>query len=112
VDPREKRLAQNEALYREVNERVAEVAESQLLDSDEQLYQYFCECSNADCTLRVWLSLGEYEGVRRDPRRFFVAVGHELPETEVVVERNERFWITEKRGEAGEYVEELDPRSS
>jgi hypothetical protein len=112
VDPREKRLAQNEALYREVNERVAEVAESHLLDSGEQLYRYFCECSNADCTLQIWLTLGEYEDVRRDPRRFFVAVGHELPEIEVVLERGERFWIIEKRGEAGEYVEERDPRDS
>ena len=108
MDARDKRLAQNEALFREVNERIEEQAASHL--GEGHLYEYFCECANSDCTLRVTLTVQEYEEVRGDPRRFLVATGHDLPEIERVVSRNERYWVIEKRGEAGEYVEHLDPR--
>ena len=108
MDARDKRLAQNEALFREVNERIDEQAATHL--GDGHLYDYFCECANSDCTLRVSLTVREYEEIRRDPRRFLVAPGHEMPEIEAVVARNERYWVIEKHGEAGAYVEHLDPR--
>jgi hypothetical protein len=109
VDPRAKRLAENEALFREVNERVDAIAS--LHGDDRHVYEFFCECANTDCTVQVSATLAAYEAVRANPRRFLVAPEHALPEFETVVERTDDWWVLEKEGEAGEYVEGLDPRS-
>jgi hypothetical protein len=107
MDERERRLAQNEALFREVNERVDAVA--------HQLgpgvpYEYLCECANADCTFRIPLSHAEYERVRADGTQFVVLPLHYTPEVEELVDRRDTHWVVRKTGEAGEYVEDLDPR--
>jgi hypothetical protein len=111
MDERERRLAQNEALYREVNERIREQARSQLEPDERHPYEFLCECSNIDCNLLLEFTLAEYEAVRANPRRFVVAPGHHLPEIERVAVRGDAYWVVEKGDEAGEYVEQLDPRS-
>jgi hypothetical protein len=72
-----------------------------------------CECANDHCAERVSMSSAEYETIRRDGKRFFVAPGeaHVLPEVERVVARNDRYWIVEKIGTAGKLAEHTDPRS-
>jgi len=109
MDPRQERLARNEALFREVNERVREIAT--VHGEDDHVYEFYCECSNGDCTFQVKATVAEYEAVRAHPARFMIAPNHSLPEIEVVVERTENRWVVEKRGEPAELVEELDPRS-
>ena len=109
MDAREERLAKNETLFRDLNERISQVAAAQL--TDDHVYEFLCECSNADCTLRLKLTLAEYEAVRRDPVLFVVAPGHELPEIEHVVARSDGYQLVRKEGEAAELAEERDPRS-
>jgi hypothetical protein len=108
VDGRERRLAQNESLFREVNERIKEVATDQAVAAS---YAYVCECANSDCTFQVELDHGEYEAVRQDPAQFVVLPRHYTPEIEDLVAEHESHWIVRKKGEAAEYVERLDPRS-
>jgi hypothetical protein len=110
MDSRETRLARNEALFREVNERI-EAAVARAARADGHVYEFLCECSNADCTLLLPLTITEYEAVRTDPRQFIVAPGHELPEIESVVAQKRGYQIVLKAGEAAEFVAELDPRS-
>jgi len=110
MDSREERLARNETLFREVNERI-EAAVGRAGREDAHVYEFFCECSNADCTLMLPLTIVEYEAVRSDPRQFIVAPGHELPEIEAVVARNRAYQVVLKEGEAAEFVAERDPRS-
>ena len=86
--PREERLANNEVLFREINERIAEVAEPHTGSRDEHVYEFLCECSNVGCDLRLPLTLSVYEAVRQDPTHFVVAPGHELPEIESVIARD------------------------
>ena len=78
---RKERLAQNEALFRVANERMADWEESHAEDSAES---YFCECADPDCREKVSLRRSEYESVRSNPRRFFIVVGHEIPDVETV----------------------------
>ena len=73
VDERERRLAQNEALFREVNERVETLADQ--LGPDVP-YEFLCECANADCTFRISLPLSVYESIRADPQQFVVLPLH------------------------------------
>lgn len=108
MDAREERLARNETLFRSVNENIEEAAASSQLD--EHVFEFFCECSNIDCTLLLPLRLTEYEQVRADPKQFVIAPGHELPEIEHVVARNNGYQIVVKEGEAAEFVTEHDPR--
>ena len=107
MDAREQRLAQNEALFRDVNERIEAMAHH--LGPDVP-YEFLCECANSDCTFRVSLPIATYEAVRADPRQFVVLPDHYTPEVEELVEENETYWVVVKTGEAGEYVEHLDPR--
>ena len=109
MDARETRLAQNEVVFREINERVSELAATH--GSDEHLYTFFCECSNADCTLQVELTRNAYEEVRAHGARFLIAAGHELPEIERVIARNEGYWIVQKEDAAAELAREHDPRN-
>jgi hypothetical protein len=108
MDAREQRMAQNEALFREVNERVEAVAHQ--LGPDVP-YEFMCECANADCTFRISLSIAEYENVRADSRQFVVLPLHYTPEVEELVLERDTYWVVRKSGEAGEYADDLDPRS-
>ena len=102
------RRATTEALFRDVNERIAESAER--FDADET--EFVCECADPNCTHRVAASLAEYEQVREDPATFLLAPGHEESDIERVVSDRGRFQIVEKVQEAvRRTVVRLDPRS-
>jgi hypothetical protein len=108
VDQREQRMAQNEALFREVNERIKSTADGLGSTAD---FEYFCECANADCTFQISLTAAEYENVRADATQFVVLPQHFTPEVETLASERKAYWIVRKTGDAGEYVEKLDPRS-
>ncbi len=108
MDEREQRLAQNEALFREVNERVDAIAHKL---GPNVPYEFLCECANADCTFRITLPTSIYEAVRSDPTQFVVLPDHFTPEVEELIVQEETYWIVRKTGDAAEYVERLDPRS-
>jgi hypothetical protein len=107
----DKRRARNEALFRDVNERI-EAISREFADGEplgEQL-RLVCECGRADCTEVLEATVAEYESVRAHPRRFLVLPGHEHIETACVVERTSGFFVVEKFDEAGEVAIERDPR--
>ena len=102
------RRATTEALFRDVNERIAESAER--FDAEET--DFVCECADANCTHRVSASLAEYEQVRADPTTFLVTPGHEQGDIERVISDRGRFRIVEKfQAVVRRTVVRLDPRS-
>lgn len=100
----ELKAAKNQALLREVNERLEEMA------SPEMTVEFLCECANDGCTNMISLTVEEYERVRTFPTRFAIAPGHNFAEFERIVESNERFAVIEKFGEGGRAAVRLDPR--
>jgi len=108
MDSREERLAKNEILFREFNERIEEAAKG--LDVDGHVFEFICECSDTDCVVRLRLTLELYERVRSDPTQFVVAPGHEAPSIETVVTRTDAYEIVRKEGRAGERAAVEDPR--
>ena len=110
MDARERRLAENEVLFREINDQIKAAADAH--GSDAHVYEFLCECSNRDCTLLIPMTVGEYYRLRGESTHFATAPGHHLPEIEVVVERTDAYWVVEKQGEAGELAEDQDPRSA
>jgi hypothetical protein len=113
VDAAQERRVRNETLFREVNERVEELAVGLAGqgEPDEFLNGFVCECGREDCVGLVQVTHSQYEAVRSDPRRFIVLPGHEDVAVERVVERRSRSWVVEKFGEASEIATEHDPRS-
>jgi hypothetical protein len=101
----EKRLAVNEALFRETNERVEERV--RLFVGAEERFGLLCECAALECKERITLSRDEYGRVRSDPAQFVVKPGHTVDELEDVLLRNDRFEIVRKRGVAAEVAEFL-----
>jgi hypothetical protein len=102
------RRATTEALFRDVNERIAESAER----FDAEHTEFVCECSDPNCTHRVAASLAEYEQVRAEPTTFLIAPGHEQEDIEQVVADRGRYRIVDKvQTVVRRIVIRLDPRS-
>lgn len=106
---RDERLAKNEVLFRDVNERVREISEDAWNQSEP--VEFLCECVVTDCLERVTLPLAAYEDVRASPTHFFVLKGHERPDIEFVVAAGESYVVVEKNDETKHLVIEDDPRS-
>ena len=104
---RAERQGRNESLFREVNERIAELNQTFQVEGRSE---FLCECGREECKEPVSISIHDYEAVRRAPTRFFVLPGHEDTSVESVVERSERYVVVEKLGEAAEEADDLDPR--
>jgi hypothetical protein len=109
--PTSERVGKNEALFREVNERIREVSGQALaLDGDAPL-QFVCECSDEGCNEAVELTVPEYEAVRAEPTHFLVAPGHVWErDDERVIREAESYMVLEKAGDAGDVAEDEDPR--
>jgi hypothetical protein len=100
--PTAERAAKNESLFREVNERIAELQED--FGKTYGSAHFICECSYLECTTRLELRLDEYEEVRSVRTHFVVAAGHADAENERVVRRTDRYLVVEKEGLAGALV--------
>lgn len=86
------RFSRNQVIFREVNERLREVA-----DPSATVTQYVCECGHAECRETIELDLVDYDAIRSTPNAFVILPGHEKLEFERVVEdANDRFMLIEK----------------
>jgi hypothetical protein len=115
VHERERRQAENEGLFRSVNERIEELAEG-TFDSaadGERAVDFVCECADTSCTERVALTIREYEAIRAAGNRFVVAPAAEHVDTSIehVIDMSSRYWVVEKLAQAGEQAKRDDPRT-
>jgi|ERR671910_710751 hypothetical protein len=104
------RVAHNDALFRKANETIREKANECEIDG---LLRALCECADTNCRALLYLTHRQYEDIRANPRWFINAPGHHVNEDGSVriVAEHHRYVIVEKVGEAGEVVEQLDPRA-
>jgi hypothetical protein len=104
------RLARNEALFRQVNERVRDVSQA-FATLDPTPVDFVCECGRQDCAEPIALRLHEYEAVRAAPTQFFVLRNHVIAEIEQVVADHGSYVIVKKLPGEEEIAEQTDPRS-
>ena len=102
---REERVAHNESIFRDANEKLRQVFERE--HADEPRLPFLCECANTRCTEVAMLSFEEYAEVREHPARFLTLHGHEEPDTETVVDEEGRYQIVQKRGRSAEVAARL-----
>ena len=105
MSERGERVGVNEALFREVNERIED------LQSDlGQLpsFEIVCECADPACVERFTIDSDDYTALREDVHHFAIVPGHELPDVERVVERHEAYLVVEKTDpDAAKAAEEM-----
>jgi hypothetical protein len=121
----EHRLAENEAMFRRINEQVqAGYDETNILAAEDNQpefkvsmasssvpLQFYCECADENCTKRVSISLREYQSIHQNRRQFIIAPGHEVTKVEKVVAETPHYSIVEKIVEPPEDPDTMHPTS-
>jgi hypothetical protein len=107
-DPRtQERVARNEALFREANERIdAAVRTSRIAVGG---VPFLCECADPRCSTVIRMTPAEYRHVRSNPRWFLALPPHVASSqgTARVVEERAGYVVVEKVGRAGDVAETL-----
>jgi hypothetical protein len=85
-------LELNQQLFREVNEKLRELATPREDLVWNGRTKYLCECGDQACLELLELTLDEYEGLRADHGLRAVVPGHES-KTDDVMARAQRFHI-------------------
>jgi len=110
VNERKRRIGENEAIFRSVNEQVRGLTST--LSTGAEAMKIVCECGNRSCTDQFEIDVATYADTRGDPTLFLIKPGHDLPETETVVAKNDVFWTVQKDpGDPAELARETDPNS-
>ena len=111
MDERARRVGENEALFRAVNEEVRALDARFGARPRTEHVTILCECGRADCMEHLELRPEEYEEVRDAGTLFAIKPGHEEPDVEDVIGRRERYWTVRKHeGEPAELARAEDPR--
>lgn len=100
-----RQLARSQALHREVNERISELAGD---FGVAERFSILCECASTECQERIELTAREYDHLRRMPTHFAVVRGHDIPAVERVVHETDRFVTVEKFGDGDVTATTLD----
>jgi hypothetical protein len=110
MDERTRKIGENEALYRSINEKIEGLNEA--FGMVTETMTVVCECGQLECTEQIEIAMPVYEAVRSDPTHFVVLPGHEIPEVEDILERHDGFYVIRKvEGGPAEVARETDPRS-
>lgn len=89
------RLARNEALFREVNERIATLGAT--FEEPSADVAFVCECADVECRDKLTLTLSEYRHLREHSDCFAVKPGHEMqPPLERVVGQHCEYVVVQK----------------
>jgi hypothetical protein len=99
---REQRIAHNEASFRELNQSLEANVHRGRTEPD--FAGFVCECGDGDCDTTVRVPLDSYAAVRADDKLFFVVPGHEIPDTEDIVDQGEGYLVVRKHDDVSDIV--------
>lgn len=88
LNERQRRIGENEAIFRSVNEMVRPVEPTWM--------RILCECGDGTCRDHIVIAQDAYSRVRENATLFLTRPGHESVETENVVSKHLEYWIVEK----------------
>lgn len=109
-DERARRVGQNEALYRLVNEQIEGVNDE--FGAVDDHFAVICECGHLECQERITVKRSAYEEIRSDPAQFILKPGHDADEVEDVIESTGEYNVVAKRpGTPARVASQTDPRT-
>jgi hypothetical protein len=94
MNERKRRIGENEAIFRSVNEQVREL--NATFSTTRGTIKVVCECGARSCTDQFELTTDAYAQIRADSNLFVVKPGHDLPESETVIDKNGSYWTVRK----------------
>jgi hypothetical protein len=106
-DDRELRAARNQALFREVNEKLREL--NQAFSNLTETYAIACECADTSCVKTLHIGMQEYLDVREHPERFVVLRDHVHLDVERVVASLDGYVVVEKNADEEDIPAAPDP---
>ena len=92
---RQRRLIENEEMYRRANELIDLNRGDQVRGRKER---FLCECSNEDCSATIDLVWDEYRAIRDHPDRFVIRPGHETAGLDRLIEEHDGYLVVDKPG--------------
>ena len=101
MDEQTRRVAENEVLFRQVNEHVVSGGRRAA-----ETFEVICECEDTGCMEHIRVTTEAYERARSEVTDFLLKSGHEKPEFEMVIESHESFVVVRKTGEAAALVKD------
>ena len=121
----EHRLAENEAIFRQINEQVQAGYDetNRLAEEDHQPefkispvnnttpLQFYCECADENCAKRVTISPRDYHQIHKNRSHFIVVPGHEVRSVEKVILETPDYTVVEKNVHPPEDPEAMHPTS-
>lgn len=104
--PSDRRMAENEVIFRQKNEKVQqefeelgkfakEDGEDFLVPDDTPLY-FYCECSDEKCRERMPIKPSTYRDIHKERDQFVLVNGHENEDIEQVILREKDYCIVKK----------------
>jgi hypothetical protein len=94
MNERKRRIGENEAIFRSVNEQVRQLTAT--LSTNTDTIKVVCECGARSCTDHFEITTDAYAAIRAESTLFVVKPGHDLPESETVIDRNDIYWTVRK----------------
>lgn len=121
--PSERRLAENEVIFRKLNEQVhsgyeetnrlaREDNQPEFIVShqrDDRPLHFYCECSDEKCAKRIRMNVHEYQRIHESRDRFIIVAGHDVAHIEKIIEKNDDYWVVQKNTVPPETAEVLHP---
>jgi hypothetical protein len=116
--PSERRLAENEVIFRKLNEKFKNgvIATNRLADEDNQPefriddpLAFYCECADEQCAAKISADVSEYEKIHASRDQFIVLPGHEVLSVENVVSKRPRYLVVKKKTRPPENSDTLKP---
>lgn len=103
----ERRMAENEVIFRERNEYIQAAFDEikRLAQEDDQEHMvkqddlplfFYCECSDEDCKQRISMRLSVYNKIHKDRDHFVIKPGHETNKIECIILQEDDYNVVEK----------------
>lgn len=103
----ERRQIANEMIFRRHNEKVSDALDAldamhredgndQLAEGKDLVLRFKCECSDENCTLRIPMSVSEYQEIHTDRETFILLPGHQVESIEETIKKTHLYHIVRK----------------
>lgn len=93
MSTRQREVGRNGALFREINNYIAEMSEH-LAGAED--FEVLCECEQLSCVETIALTMDDYRTARANAAAFIVAPGHRAVEGARIVRAKESYLLVEK----------------
>ncbi len=101
-------MVENEVVFRQYNERIQqgfdeikkiaeEDGQNYMVQSDDDVLFFYCECSDENCKLRIQIRPSRYNEIHRVRDQFIVRKGHQVEQIEEIISKQQNFYVVKKR---------------